>query len=139
MAHLSTVDLAKHPIKLNTSAGEIHTRTLIMASGASARWLGSAERAGADRAWVSARARRAMGSSSRDKDIAVIGGGDSAMEEALFLTRFASKVTLIHRREHVPRFKDHAGARDGASEDSNSCTNTTVEEVLGVEEKEVKG
>ena len=51
LAHLSRVELEAHPFRLHTSAGEILTRTLIIASGASARWLGLAERAGADRAW----------------------------------------------------------------------------------------
>ncbi len=72
------------------------------------------------------------------KEIAVIGGGDSAMEEALFLTRFASKVTLINRSENFRASKIML-ERAVAHPNIEFITNTTVEEVLGVEEKDVKG
>ena len=68
----------------------------------------------------------------------MIGGGDSAMEEALFLTRFATKVSVIHRREQFRSSKimlDRAMAHDKIK----FLTNTAVEEVLGVEKKEVTG
>ena len=68
----------------------------------------------------------------------MIGGGDSAMEEALFLTRFASKVTLIHRREQFRASKIMLDRAIG-HEKINFFTNTTVEEVLGLEKKEVTG
>jgi thioredoxin reductase (NADPH) len=74
----------------------------------------------------------------RGKEIAVVGGGDSAMEEALFLTRFATKVTLLHRREAFRASKimlDRAMAHPNIE----LRTNTVVEEVIGVEEKEVRG
>ena len=124
LAHLDRVELGVHPFRLHTSAGEIHTRTLIIASGASARWLGMPSEQALIGHGVSSCAT-CDGFFFRDKPIAVVGGGDSAMEEALFLTRFASKVTLLHRRAAVPRFEDHAGARDGASEyrvqDQHGC------------------
>lgn len=137
LAHLNKVDLSARPIKLETSAGEILTRTLIIASGASARWLGLESEKALVGHGVSSCAT-CDGFFFRDKEIAVIGGGDSAMEEALFLTRFASKVTLIHRRESfraskimIDRTQEHPKI--------DLLTNTVVEEVLGVEEKEVKG
>jgi thioredoxin reductase (NADPH) len=116
LAHLSSIDLKAHPYRLNTTAGEIHTRTLIIASGASARWLGIPS----------------------EQPIAVIGGGDSAMEEALFLTRFASKVTLLHRRDAFRASKIML-ERAMAHPNIELRTNTVVEEVLGVEEKSVRG
>src|SRR6516165_6727912 len=98
LAHLVSVELDKHPIHLRTSSGEIRTRTLIVASGASARWLGLPSEQALIGHGVSSCAT-CDGFFFRGKEVAVIGGGDSAMEEALFLTRFASKVTIVHRSE----------------------------------------
>src|ERR1700745_122657 len=98
LAHLNSVDLKTHPFRLNTTTGEIHTRTLIVASGASARWLGLPSEQALIGHGVSSCAT-CDGFFFSGKEIAVIGGGDSAMEEALFLTRFATKVTIIHRSE----------------------------------------
>jgi thioredoxin reductase (NADPH) len=137
LAHLGRVELGTHPIKLHTSIGEIATRTLIIASGASARWLGLPSEQALIGHGVSSCAT-CDGSFFRNQEIAVVGGGDSAMEEALFLTRFASKVTLLHRREAFRASKimlDRAIAHPNIE----LRTNTIVEEVLGVEEKDVKG
>ena len=100
MAHLVSVDLSKHPYELNLGPGKdpIHTRTLIIASGASARWLNLPSEQALIGHGVSSCAT-CDGFFASGKEIAVIGGGDSAMEEALFLTRFATKVTLINRTE----------------------------------------
>jgi thioredoxin reductase (NADPH) len=137
LAHLRSVDLGARPIKLQTSAAEIHTRTLIVASGASARWLGLPSEQALIGHGVSSCAT-CDGFFFRGKDIAVVGGGDSAMEEALFLTRFASKVTLLHRRENFRASKIML-ERAMAHPNIELRTNTEVEEVLGVDEKEVKG
>ena len=137
LAHLNKVDLGAHPIKLETSAGDICTRTLIVASGASARWLGLPSEQALIGHGVSSCAT-CDGFFFRGKEIAVVGGGDSAMEEALFLTRFASKVTLLHRRESFRASKIML-ERAIAHPNIELRTNTVVEEVLGVEEKDVKG
>jgi thioredoxin reductase (NADPH) len=137
LAHLVGVKLSAHPIKLHTSAGEISTRTLIVASGASARWMGLESEEALIGYGVSSCAT-CDGFFFRDKEIAVVGGGDSAMEEAMFLTRFASKVTLLHRRDAFRASKIML-ERAMAHPKIVLRTNTVVEEVLGVEEKEVKG
>lgn len=137
LAHLSRVELGAHPIKLHTSMGEILTRTLIIASGASARWLGLPSEQALIGHGVSSCAT-CDGSFFRNMEIAVVGGGDSAMEEALFLTRFASKVTLLHRRDGFRASKIMLD-RVIAHPNIELRTNTVVEEVLGVEEKDVRG
>jgi len=137
LAHLESVELGAHPIKLRTSAGEISTRTLIVASGASARWLGLPSEQALIGHGVSSCAT-CDGFFFRDKEIAVVGGGDSAMEEAMFLTRFASKVTLLHRRDAFRASKIML-ERAMAHPKIVLRTNTVVEEVLGVEEKSVRG
>src|ERR1700753_3036788 len=99
MAHLSSIDLPKRPFSLNLGKETIHTRTLIIASGASARWLNLPSEQALIGHGVSSCAT-CDGFFSSGKEIAVIGGADSAMEEALFLTRFATKVSIINRSEH---------------------------------------
>jgi len=137
LAHLNRVELGTHPVRLHTSAGEVHTRTLIVASGASARWLGLPSEQALIGHGVSSCAT-CDGFFFRGKEIAVVGGGDSAMEEALFLTRFASKVTLLHRRDNFRASKIML-ERAIAHPNIELRTNTAVQEVLGVEENEVKG
>jgi len=137
LAHLSSVELGANPIKLQTTVGEILTRTLIVASGASARWLGLPSEQALIGHGVSSCAT-CDGFFFRGKEIAVVGGGDSAMEEALFLTRFASKVTLLHRRESFRASKIML-ERAIAHPNIELRTNTIVDEVLGVEEKDVRG
>ena len=137
LAHVVSADLSAQPIRLKTSTGEILTRTLIVASGASARWLGLPSEQALIGHGVSSCAT-CDGFFFRGKEIAVTGGGDSAMEEALFLTRFASKITLIHRRD---QFRASKIMLDRVTEHPQIVlrTNTVIEEVLGVEEKDVRG
>ncbi len=137
MAHLTAADLSSTPIKLTLGAEVIHTRTLIIASGASARWLNLPSEQALIGYGVSSCAT-CDGFFASGKDIAVIGGGDSAMEEALFLTRFASKVTLINRTDRF-RASPIMLERAKAHPSIEFRTSTLVEEVLGVEEKDVKG
>jgi thioredoxin reductase (NADPH) len=137
MAHLHSIDLSKHPYELNIGKETLKTRTIIIASGASARWLNLPSEQALIGHGVSSCAT-CDGFFFSGKEIAVIGGGDSAMEEALFLTRFASKVTLINRSERFRASKimlDRAMAHPQVQ----FMTSTAVEEVLGVEDKDVKG
>src|SRR5271156_1485299 len=137
MAHLDGVDLSSHPIALRVGKDTIHTRTLIIASGASARWLNLPSEQALIGHGVSSCAT-CDGFFASGKEIAVIGGGDSAMEEALFLTRFATKVTLINRTERF-RASPIMLERAKAHPQIKFLNSTIVEEVLGVEEKDVKG
>ena len=137
MGHVATADLSKRPIEVTFGKETIQTRTLIIASGASARWLGLPSEHALIGHGVSSCAT-CDGFFFSGKEIAVIGGGDSAMEEATFLTRFASKVTLIHRRENFRASKimlDRARANPKVA----FLTDTVVDEVLDVSKKEVTG
>jgi thioredoxin reductase (NADPH) len=91
-------DFATKPFRLNIEGDWVEARTVIIASGASARWLGIDSEQKLIGHGVSSCAT-CDGFFYRDKNIMVIGGGDSAMEEANFLTRFGREVTLVHRRE----------------------------------------
>lgn len=136
--HVASVDLTTTPYKIDFGGGDVvQTRTLIVASGASARWLNIPSEQALIGYGVSSCAT-CDGFFTKGKDIAVIGGGDSAMEEALFLTRFASKVYLINRSDSF-RASRIMLERAQQHEQIEFIHNTVVEEVLGVEEKDVKG
>ena len=135
--HLVSADLTQRPFTLNFGKESIKARTLIIASGASARWLGLPSEQALIGYGVSSCAT-CDGFFFSGKEVAVIGGGDSAMEEALFLTRFASKVTIIHRSQNFRASKimlDRARQHDKIS----FLTDTIVEDVYDVNKKEVTG
>src|ERR1051326_4546811 len=135
--HLVSADLSRRPFVLRVGADEVRTRTLIIASGASARWLGLPSEQALIGHGVSSCAT-CDGFFFSGKEIAVIGGGDSAMEEALFLTRFATKVSLIHRREQFRASKIML-ERAQNHEKIQMITNAVVDEGLDVSKNEVTG
>src|SRR5512142_3345997 len=134
---LISADLKNYPFSLKVGKDVLRTETLIIASGASARWLGLPSEQSLIGHGVSSCAT-CDGFFFSGKEIVVVGGGDSAMEEALFLTRFATKVTLIHRRDHFRASKIMLD-RARNHERIKFLTNTIVEDVYDVSRKEVTG
>src|SRR5690349_16288802 len=137
LAHVTKADLSTSPITLHIGKDVVQTRTLIIASGASARWLGLPSEQKLIGHGVSSCAT-CDGFFFSGKEIAVIGGGDSAMEEAMFLTRFATKVTLVHRRDQFRASKIML-ERAQKNDKIHFLTNAVVQDVLGAEQKEVTG
>ena len=135
--HVTSVDICAQPIVVKTTDAEYKTHTLIIATGASARLLGlPAERALMGHG-VSTCAT-CDGYFFRGHEIAVVGGGDSAMEEAVFLTKFASKVTLVHRRETL-RASKIMQDKARANPKIEWALNHEVDEILDTSKGEVTG
>src|SRR3954469_7317126 len=132
---VTAANLKKSPIEISVGQEIVYTETLIIASGASARWLGLPSEQALIGHGVSSCAT-CDGFFFSGKPITVIGGGDSAMEEALFLTRFAESVTMIHRREQFRASKIML-ERARAHKNIQMITDTIVEDVLDPSKKEV--
>ena len=99
-SNVTSVDFSNKPLKVFVGKEVYETQTVIIATGASAKWLGLENEQKFIGKGISSCAT-CDGFFFKDKEIALVGGGDSAMEEALFLTKFANKVTVVHRRDKL--------------------------------------
>ncbi|HEX5966775.1 MAG TPA: thioredoxin-disulfide reductase [Pyrinomonadaceae bacterium] len=140
---ITEVDLSERPFQLYTDGRTISTETLIIATGASAKWLGIPGEAKVPNGFggngVSACATcDGPLPAFRNREIVVVGGGDTAMEEATFLTRYASKVYVVHRRDKLRASKI---MQDKAfhNEKIEFIWNTAVQEIVGNQADGVQG
>ncbi|HJO33693.1 MAG TPA: thioredoxin-disulfide reductase [Anaerolineales bacterium] len=137
--HVEGVELSERPfhLRLEFQSRELSCDALIVATGASARWLGLESEMALRGRGVSACAT-CDGFFFREREVAVVGGGDTAMEEALFLTKFASKVHVIHRRDEL-RASQFMQQRAFNNEKISFIWDSVVDEVLSAEGDAVTG
>ena len=137
--HLDSVDFSGHPLKLVIDGETIITKTVIVATGSRPRTLGLPSEAALEKFGVTycATCDGAL-PQFRNQPLVVVGGGDSALEEATYLTRFASEVHLVHRRDS---FRASVIMQERAMKNPKikPVWNSVVTEVLGVAEKKVSG
>ena len=126
---VTKVDFSERPLRVSVGDDEYSARAVIVATGASARWLGLDSEDRLKGRGVSACAT-CDAAFFRDKDVYVVGGGDSAFEEALFLTKFASQVHLVHRRDEFRASKIMVD-RASSNEKLDYVLSAVVDEVLG--------
>lgn len=131
--HIASLDLGTRPFKARGESGDTYeSQTVVIATGAQARWLGLPSETHFRGFGVSGCAT-CDGFFFRDKEVIVIGGGNSAMEEALFLTHHARRVTVVHRRDS---FRGEAVLRDriAAHPKIDVVWNSVVEAIVGVDQ-----
>src|SRR5688572_8175686 len=129
---VTSVNLRTHPFEVRTESKVYETPAVIIASGASAKQLGIPTEVPLQGFGVSYCAT-CDGFFFKEKEIVVVGGGDSAMEEATFLTKFAKKVTIVHRREEL-RASKIMQDRAHSNPKIEFVFNTTVDEIVGTKE-----
>ena len=135
--NVDSVDLSSRPFRVSLSDKEYRAETLIVATGASAQWLGLPEEKKLVGRGVSSCAT-CDGAFFKNRPIAVVGGGDTAMEEAIFLTRFASTVYVVHRRDTL-RASKVMQAKAFANPKIQFIWNSVVEKIHDAEKGEVTG
>jgi thioredoxin reductase (NADPH) len=126
---VTKVDFSEQPLRVSVGNDEYEARAVIIATGASARWLGIESEEAHKGRGVSACAT-CDAAFFREKDVYVVGGGDSAFEEALFLTKFASRVHLVHRRDEFRASKIMVD-RAEQNEKLDFVLSAVVEEIVG--------